>query len=360
MIIKKIRKVVVGVLIGANVATILLMLVVGYAGRVSPISYPLLSNMSMLFPIFLIINFFFLVVWAFIKLRYVLLPLIGFAICYGPVRTYMPINFESNVPEDAIKVMSYNVWYFGRDAEFETSMKVPAYIAEENADIVCLQETDSRQAIQAGVAERLDGLYPHRDTIHSVGVGDVLALYSKYPIIKKERIGYGESRRSAVAYHLDLGTDTLIVLNAHFQVSGLSSEDRKLLKNIVEGEVKREDASAGSKQVFGKLAQAAKKRAPQAKALAKFIENHKGNSIVVCGDFNDTPLSYAHRQVAKGMKDCFVESGNGFGFSYNRGGMYVRIDNILCSEDITPYACKVDKKIDISDHYPIKCYIKIR
>ena len=38
MIIKKIRKVVVGVLIGANVATILLMLVVGYAGRVSPIS----------------------------------------------------------------------------------------------------------------------------------------------------------------------------------------------------------------------------------------------------------------------------------------------------------------------------------
>ena len=360
MVFKKIKKAVLGILVGANVATIVLMLVVGYAGRVSPVSYPMLSNLSMLFPVFLVINLLFLVLWAFVRLRYVLLPILGFAICYGPVRTYMPINFTSTPPEDAIKVMSYNVWCFSMDSETETSLKIADYIASENADIVLLQEADARQRIQEGVDKRLNAVYDYRDTIHAVGKYDVLALYSKYPIIDKEHICLGTSVRSAVGYRLRIGDDTLTVVNSHFQISGLSIDDRKLLKNIVEGEVKREEASAGSKLVLSKLAQAAKKRAPQAKALAEFIRNRKGESIVVCGDFNDTPLSFAHRQVAQGLKDCFVESGNGFGFSYNRGGMYVRIDNILCSDNITPYDCKVDRKIDISDHYPIKCYIKIK
>ena len=341
MVFKKIKKAVLGILVGANVATIVLMLVVGYAGRVSPVSYPMLSNLSMLFPVFLVINLLFLVLWAFVRLRYVLLPILGFAICYGPVRTYMPINFTSSPPEDAIKVMSYNVWCFSMDSETETSLKIADYIASENADIVLLQEADARQRIQEGVDKRLNAVYDYRDTIHAVGKYDVLALYSKYPIIDKEHIRLGTSVRSAVGYRLRIGDDTLTV-------------------DIVEGEVKREEASAGSKLVLSKLAQAAKKRAPQAKALAEFIRNRKGESIVVCGDFNDTPLSFAHRQVAQGLKDCFVESGNGFGFSYNRGGMYVRIDDILCSDNITPYDCKVDRKIDISDHYPIKCYIKIK
>ena len=136
MKIKNIRKALLGVLLGANVASIVLMLVVGYAGRVSPVSYPMLSNLSMLFPFVMAVNFAFIIFWVVVKLRYVVVPLIGFAICYGPVRTYMPINLHGDIPDGALKVLSYNVWCYALESDFETSMKIPEYVAAENADIV--------------------------------------------------------------------------------------------------------------------------------------------------------------------------------------------------------------------------------
>ncbi|MGN1264170.1 MAG: AP endonuclease, partial [Prevotella sp.] len=55
-----------------------------------------------------------------------------------------------------------------------------------------------------------------------------------------------------------------------------------------------------------------------------------------------------------------VATGRGIGLSYNQQGFYVRIDNIMCNDGFTPYNCKVDNKIDASDHYPIFCWLKKR
>ena len=71
-------------------------------------------------------------------------------------------------------------------------------------------------------------------------------------------------------------------------------------------------------------------------------------------------LSHAHCTIAKDLTDCYIASGNGPGISYHRGGFFVRIDNIMCSDDWEPYECKVDDKIDVSDHYPIICKLKMR
>ena len=53
-----------------------------------------------------------------------------------------------------------------------------------------------------------------------------------------------------------------------------------------------------------------------------------------------------------------MASANGPGISYHLSGFFVRIDNILCSDDWKPYACKVDNSIQSSDHYPIVCWLK--
>ena len=94
--------------------------------------------------------------------------------------------------------------------------------------------------------------------------------------------------------------------------------------------------------------------------MASYLKHYGKMSKIVCGDFNDGPISYAHRTIAKGLTDCFVSSGNGFGISYHHSGFFVRIDNILCSDDWEPYECKVDDKIAVSDHYPIICKLKMR
>ena len=82
--------------------------------------------------------------------------------------------------------------------------------------------------------------------------------------------------------------------------------------------------------------------------------------IIVCGDFNDTPISYTHRTIAQDLDDAFTQSGRGLGISYNQNRFYFRIDNILTSKNLRAYNCTVDRSIKESDHYPIWCYITKR
>ena len=81
----------------------------------------------------------------------------------------------------------------------------------------------------------------------------------------------------------------------------------------------------------------------------------KNDPVILTGDFNDSPISYAHRRLASELTDCYIASANGPGISYHYNCFYVRIDNIMCSEHWTPYECRVDNTIKASDHYPIVC-----
>lgn len=48
-----------------------------------------------------------------------------------------------------------------------------------------------------------------------------------------------------------------------------------------------------------KLAEASAIRAPQADTIAHEITASPHPCIIVCGDFNDTPISYTHRTMPK-------------------------------------------------------------
>ncbi len=59
-------------------------------------------------------------------------------------------------------------------------------------------------------------------------------------------------------------------------------------------------------------------RAPQADTIAHEIAASPHPYIIVCGDFNDTPISYTHRTIAQDLDDAFTQSGRGLGISYNQ------------------------------------------
>jgi endonuclease/exonuclease/phosphatase family metal-dependent hydrolase len=108
-----------------------------------------------------------------------------------------------------------------------------------------------------------------------------------------------------------------------------------------------------------KLSEATVIRSKQADVLLETIRGLKGKKLVLCGDFNDSPISYTHHTLCDDLQDAFVESGNGLGISYNRNRMYFRIDHILASKDLGVYGCRVDDSIEASDHYPIWCYLSL-
>lgn len=344
-------------LTGANVASILVMLVVGYSDRINPVSHPVLANVGLAFPVILAVNLAFLVLWLFLKPRMAFIPVVGLLVCYGPIRIYSPLNVPKTPPEGCVKVLSFNVWTW-RDCDKPD--ETIDYIVRENADIVCLQEAGVYGERRERIFGRLDSLYPYRECSLRANNTEETMICSKFPIIRKKDIEFEPTLNSATAYYLLMGRDTVVVINNHLQSNCFSDQEKEAFKTMVKGDMERDSASVESKRLMEKLSSTVLMRGPQADAVAAFVRSCSGRSVILCGDFNDSPISYVRHTIARELVDCYVESGNGPGISYHNSGFYVRIDNIMCSDDWVPYGCKVDSKVKSSDHYPIVCWLKKR
>lgn len=357
--IKQLKTLTLRMVAGANVATVGVMLLAGFSDRINPVEHPMATCLGLVFPVFLAINLGFLFFWLMFRRRMVVIPIAGYLLAYVPVSVYLPINMPEDMPDDVIMVMSYNVQNYSGAPRYDNSFDmIYDYVKDSKADIVCLQEDIDTWR---GTKTKWAALYEHTDTTH-VGYANVngLGIYTHYPIVRKEMIEYKSRGNGSVAYYLKIGRDTVIVINNHFESNHLSLEDRRIYKDMLKGEMEKDTARTESKKLINKLAEAAAMRAPQADSVHNYISAHSRYPIIVCGDFNDNPISYTRHTVAKGLTDCYVTTGRGIGLSYNLKGFFVRIDNIMCSDAFKPYNCKVDNKIDASDHYPIYCWLKMR
>lgn len=339
---------------GANVASIVVMLLIGNVDRVSPVSHPLLASLGLVFPALLLINFLFLLFFAFFKWKYVLVPLLGFVIGYPVVRKYWPINISRDVPNGSIKVLTYNVLNFNRgDTPDGEPNPIMEYIKGSDADLVCLQEA----TLNAEVLATMKDTYKYIDTVCNSSFSGCLMLMSKFPIVAKRRIDYPSQSNMSAAFRVIIGSDTVTVINNHLETSGLSAADRSGFREMVKGHTGKDSIRVESKRLLVKLGESARLRAPQAEAVARYVSDC-GGSVILCGDFNDNPLSYTHRVISKGLTDCYVSAGNGPGITYHYNAIFVRIDNLMCTSDWQPYKCTVDNSITASDHYPMYCWLK--
>lgn len=356
--VKPLKKIIYRFVQGANIVSILAMLLVGYSDRIDPTAHATLSTLGLGFPFLLAINLGFLIFWTLFRLRGVWLPILGFILCFQPVRTYCPINVPSTPPKDALKVLSYNVYLFHSWDSLE-SQRLVDYIVDQKADIVCLQESEIDPREKVDIYGILKRNYAHVDSLR-FGKIDALTICSQYPILKSEEIEYESKSNHSVAFYLKIKGDTVLVVNNHFESTGLSEDEKEQFRLMADGDQQRDSVEKHSELLLGKLAAAARRRAPQARAVAQYVRDHSQYPIILCGDFNDSPISYTHHQLASELTDCHTATAFGPGISYHSNKMYVRIDNIMCSEHFTPYACHVDNSIDASDHYPITAYLKYR
>ena len=77
---------------------------------------------------------------------------------------------------------------------------------------------------------------------------------------------------------------------------------------------------------------------------------------ILCGDFNDTPVSYCYNRIENELIDAFIESSSGIGSTYIGKFPFNRIDYIFYSNKLQSKEFKTHN-IKYSDHKPISCYI---
>lgn len=353
---------------GANIATIVVMLAVGYSDRVYPADHPTIACLGLGFPLLLLANMAFVVVWTIFKKRMLLIPVIGYALCWQPLTTYMPWNIPEETSDDDIKVLSYNVLSFGAaDVEEDDEVEVLDYIRNCDADIVCLQECDVRPKVKKAF-ERTMKMYEYSDTALMRREGhlssNVFGVWSKYPIVSSRRITYPDGNPAAgtLVCRLLIDGDTVTVINNHLEYCHLGKDDRESYKVMLKGEMERDTMRTESRLLIDRLGEAAAVRCHQADSVASLVRelNAKGEPVILCGDFNDNPISYTHYVISKELTDCYTAAGRGPGISYNQRGFFVRIDNIMCSNHFRPKRCIVDSNISASDHYPVVCWMRKR
>ena len=106
-----------------------------------------------------------------------------------------------------------------------------------------------------------------------------------------------------------------------------------------------------SKSIIGKYRTGFIKKFYQSNRIKTAINESK-YPVIVCGDFNDVPNSYAYSTIGKGLKNAFAEKGTGIGRTFVSISPTLRIDNIFVDKRFTVEQY-VRIKRNLSDHYAI-------
>ena len=334
-----------------------------YSGYIPPVRWIIPAFLGLFFPALLVaqigVSIFWLLAW---DKRRLLLVAAVWMISLPQLLVYFPISRAEKslgTEEESLRILSYNVCAFGFKPHTKTSPNATLqYIKSSGADIVCIQEAMLNQNPWAGVVSKtlrsyLDEDYPYINVIRVNRGGSTLALLSKYPIKEAKEIPLPSWVNGAVAYKVDIRGKETLVINVHlesFRLRRVDGEDYLRL-------AKDGDAIRLKDALRAKLSPTFRSHNIQANIIHDLIQRYGSGRVIVCGDFNDTPLSYARYKIGEGLEDAFVSKGNGLGITFHTRPFFVRIDHILFGPAFRALRCEVDKTASESDHYPIEAVL---
>lgn len=354
------------ILTGASWVSVLGLWAVAASVYVSPADIRIAGVIGLAFPMLLVGTLLCLFFCLLFAPRRSWIPLVGLLFSAGSIRSYCPFNFTSDEPAD-LTVMTYNCHGFPGVTTDEPKRQILEYIESQDADIFVYQEGNNSVPNWLDLYPAFANRFPYYEEPYE-GHTTRQGLYSRYPIQRTELVTASDMN-AVVAFWLKLPKgDSLLVVNCHLKTNNLTPEDRTQYSRIVKaakGGNNTEDENAKpftdpdstfttSRTLAGKIATSAAIRATMVDTIADFLGRHKDIRTIVCGDFNDTPISYStHRMKSLGLNDAYRMAGNGMGRSFNKDAIAVRIDHQFCSDHYRPISAFVDKLPQWSDHYPL-------
>ncbi len=311
---------------------------------VIPRQYPLISVLSLTLPVFIVINFIFLLYWLLRWKRQFLLSFLTLLFGFTYIQAFYKF-FAKKPPlvktEDLVSIMTYNVRLFNayqwiKDTSIDEA--IITLIKKENPDILCIQEFYSEN-------EKAFTHYPYQyiesKTTHQT---NGQAIFSKFPIINSGSLAFPHTDNNAVYVDIVKEKDTIRVYNLHLESLKIQPEKETLTQE-------------NSKRLYKRIAHAF---AIQQGQVEIFDAHRKTCSYkkIVCGDFNNTAYSRIYKQVRADMNDSFEEAGKGFGRTFHFAYFPLRIDFILTDKEIKTLAHQ-NYRQSYSDHFPVMALLRL-
>ena len=316
----------------------------------APKFFPLLSVLTLVLPLFLILNGLFFIYWLLQFKRQIVLS--GLVLLIGITFINKFYKFtETEVPreEKDFVVMSYNVRLFNlfKWVPYEDiPTNILTFVNEQNPDILCIQEYSKAANIDFKVYQHRY-IYMQGDKIKS---GQ--AIFSKYPIINEGKLDLPSSNNSVIFADIKKGKDIIRVYNMHLQSIKISPDVNEISENMDEINQQK------SQMVVRRISAAFKQQQQQAEII---VEHKKGCEypIIMCGDMNNSAFSYVYRSIRGTLLDAFEEAGSGFGKTYNFRYYPARIDYIFADPKMQVKSFTTFPEFENSDHYPIMARLSV-
>lgn len=344
---------------------------------INPKDLWIVALLGLAYPYLLALNLIMIIYWSVQLKKEILISLITILIGWNNLQNFIrpPVlsNLNSNRRESKteylkdtgntvmIDFLSYNVRLFNYYKWLETPGAkdgILRLISERKPDILCLQEiflTGEKGTLTIDSLRNKTGkaTFSHVTwALRKNGKKNYgIATFSRFPIVNKGDIRFPNTINLSIFTDIKINNDTIRIYNNHLQSVRLRKQSYSFLKTF--NHIDEEEAIDEIKDISLRLKHAFTLRAKQANVIARHIKNSP-YPVMVCGDFNDTPVSYSYHKIRGKLKDAFVESGTGIGNTYLGRFPSYRIDYILHSDNIKSSHFKTIR-VNYSDHYPVTC-----
>lgn len=294
---------------------------------IPPKIFPWFNLLSLGFPFlmisYVVLIFFWIFSW---KKRALVFMLLGLFFL-NPVKRW--VNYSSDPKGVAdLKIVSFNSrgGLMGRET-------IGKYLESQNADVILLQE------------DRGTGYeFKHYEKANPKAI---LTVFTKHKVIETKLIDPANEDIQSYGTQTDIEIRGKIYrfINVYLHPFKFEKEMIKLNGNTDADEEK-------VKNIVKKLVPTFKIHQDQVRTIRNAVENSP-YPVIVVGDFNSVPNSYEYYHLSEGLEDAFFTVGKGSATSFHDYKFPIRIDYVFSSKSITPISYKVDRSVDISDHYPV-------
>lgn len=368
----------------ATVILGILLLLSGFSPSISPATNSWLPLLGLGFPVLFVLMVLALIYWLIQRKWRSLFALSCLLLNLGPASLYVQWNNSASPAPTAsqpdslwveqpqstlqtLKVVTYNAQLFGLYQD-ESSVGIvnteymPAMdsflraLKAEQPDILCLQEVYAKAGGLKALARFLKAEggfdYSQTYTLSNQRPYGMMVL-SKHRIKRWQPLSLGPNTGNmAMWVDIELTSPDEHHRNARMRIYNLHLQSFRFAKQdyaVVQQQTTQAQIDVvGSKNIITRLRMGYQRRAAQ-------VDLVKDNMIacdfpkLVCGDFNDIPVSYTYRQLSAGMKDAFCEAGRGLETTYKGSMPSFRIDYLLYDNPMR--AIRYHSRNDVpSDH----------
>lgn len=293
------------------------------------------------FPAYILGNLLFGVFWLWRRRTYFWFSLLCLLAGLPHYGAFFNLSLSSSSDANPLTVMTFNTagMHLYNSAKPETAKPYQQLFRTANPDILCVQEVYTEGALK-GVQESTGLPYFFK----SFGT----AVFSAYPIRERGNVKLDTFGSFATWVDLDVSGKPLRVYSVHLKSNQFSNTALEVARH---GDLRRRRTWSQIKFIFSRYRTFVQVRARQVKLLASHVNQCK-HPVLVCGDFNDTPISFIYNCISKNLQDSFKVRGTGFDFTFAAAFPFLRIDYVFADKTFNILSHTVLGN-SVSDHKPV-------